>query len=200
MHVDYKLRRHIAVHLQTRSATIRGALTKYNKLAAKLHRPKLEFKKLCEMTHLAEFDLLRGGRHNILSEPWTVPVYRQYRDIYFKCLRANEEISRLNVEISRVVDWIKLERETYDSAIVATSCSDPALAHEFYERACKQNRVHTVIMKWLHKTSELDGYSGESVPQLLLKVHETQGEEIILSVPEVEEESEEEPEERHATV
>lgn len=60
---DYKLRTHIAKHLQARSQTIRRALTAYNLAAGKLKRGKLNFQEVIQMSFLAEFDLLCISRN-----------------------------------------------------------------------------------------------------------------------------------------
>ncbi|KAJ7343031.1 hypothetical protein DFH08DRAFT_634973, partial [Mycena albidolilacea] len=41
--------------------------------------------------------------------PWSRPAYHLAMDRYFKILHAREEIRHLNVEIPRVVTWIRDE-------------------------------------------------------------------------------------------
>ncbi|KAJ7880617.1 hypothetical protein B0H14DRAFT_3767311 [Mycena olivaceomarginata] len=62
-----------------------------------------------EYTFLADFDILRDTRAEVRSRPWTRPAYQLAMDRYFKILRAREEIKKLNVEIPRMVTWIRDE-------------------------------------------------------------------------------------------
>ncbi|KAJ7671231.1 hypothetical protein B0H14DRAFT_3102334 [Mycena olivaceomarginata] len=89
----YKLRKHIAKALQTRSKTIRTAL------------------EVVEFTFLSDFDLLRDLEGNAAIRPWATPAARALMDTHFKILRAKEEIQHLNIEIRRLVTYIRDERD-----------------------------------------------------------------------------------------
>jgi hypothetical protein len=69
----------------------------------------LTWEQVVEYAFLADFDILRDTRADVQSRPWTRLAYRLAMDRYFKILRAREEIRRLNVEIPRVVTWIRDE-------------------------------------------------------------------------------------------
>ncbi|KAF7358610.1 hypothetical protein MSAN_01199700 [Mycena sanguinolenta] len=101
----YKLRKHIAKALQAQSKGVRTALDKYNAAAAALSPPRtqLTWEQIVEYAFLADFDLLREGRQDIRSEPWAQPAGRLAMDQHFKLLRADEEITRLNLEIRQFV-------------------------------------------------------------------------------------------------
>ncbi|KAJ7309165.1 hypothetical protein DFH08DRAFT_823593 [Mycena albidolilacea] len=107
----YKMRKHIAKALQARSKAVRNAIDRYNSAASLLNppMPHLTWEQVVEYAFLADFDILRDTRAEIQSRPWTRPAYRLAMDRYFKILRAREEIHRLNVEIPRVVTWIRDE-------------------------------------------------------------------------------------------
>ncbi|KAJ7854670.1 hypothetical protein B0H14DRAFT_3449419 [Mycena olivaceomarginata] len=107
----YKMRKHIAKALQARSKAVRNAIDRYNSAASLLEPPKahLTWEQVVEYAFLADFDILRDTRPDVQSRPWTRPAYRLAMDRYFKILRAREEIRRLNVEIPRVVTWIRDE-------------------------------------------------------------------------------------------
>ncbi|KAJ7825761.1 hypothetical protein B0H14DRAFT_3088555 [Mycena olivaceomarginata] len=62
----YKLRKHIAKALQTRSKTIRTALGRYNAAATSLDPPcrTLKWEEVVEFTFLSDFDLLRDPEGN----------------------------------------------------------------------------------------------------------------------------------------
>ncbi|KAJ7742389.1 hypothetical protein B0H14DRAFT_2637652 [Mycena olivaceomarginata] len=107
----YKMRKHIAKALQARSKAVRNAIDRYNSAASLLDppMPHLTWEQVVEYAFLADFDILRDTRAEIQSCPWTRPAYRLAMDRYFKILRAREEIRCLNVEIPRVVTWIRDE-------------------------------------------------------------------------------------------
>ncbi|KAJ7247729.1 hypothetical protein C8J57DRAFT_1438029 [Mycena rebaudengoi] len=108
----YKMRKHIATALQTRSKAIRNALKNYNLAAAALSPParRLEWAEVIDYTFLADFDLLRGGTELETILPWATPASRMLMDSYFRIERAKEEITRLDIEIRRVVTHIRDER------------------------------------------------------------------------------------------
>ncbi|KAJ7747601.1 hypothetical protein B0H14DRAFT_3097002 [Mycena olivaceomarginata] len=85
----YKMRKHIAKALQACSKAVKNAIDRYNDAAAMLEppMPKLTWEKVVEYAFLADFDILRDTRA--------------------ETLRAREEIKRLDIEIQRVVTWIR---------------------------------------------------------------------------------------------
>ncbi|KAJ6605926.1 hypothetical protein B0H10DRAFT_2310689 [Mycena sp. CBHHK59/15] len=98
----YKMRKHMAVALESRSKAIKAALVRYNMAAAALPepRPPLSWEEVVEYTFLADFDLLRdSNRVDPSQRPWALPAARLAMDNYFKICRAVEEIKRLNIEI-----------------------------------------------------------------------------------------------------
>ncbi|KAJ7766007.1 hypothetical protein B0H14DRAFT_3510101 [Mycena olivaceomarginata] len=107
----YKMRRHIAKSLQARSKAVKNTIDRYNDAALALDPPmaSLTWEQVVEYTFLADFDILRDTRDEVQSRPWTRPAYRLAMDSYFKLCRAREEIQRLNIEIRRVVTWIRDE-------------------------------------------------------------------------------------------
>ncbi|KAJ7156602.1 hypothetical protein C8R43DRAFT_883952 [Mycena crocata] len=107
----YKMRKHIAKALQARSKAVKNGIDRYNAAAIVMSppMPELTWEQVVEYAFLANFDILRDTRAEIRSRPWTRPLYRLAMDRYFKILRAREEIKRLNVEIPRVITWIRDE-------------------------------------------------------------------------------------------
>ncbi|KAJ6524705.1 hypothetical protein DFH09DRAFT_937089 [Mycena vulgaris] len=107
----YKMRKHIAKALQARSKAVRSTIEHYNSAACALTppMPQLSWEQVVEYAFLADFDILRDTHAEIRARPWTRPAYRLVMDCYFRILRAREEIQRLNVEIPRVVTWIRDE-------------------------------------------------------------------------------------------
>ncbi|KAJ7921642.1 hypothetical protein B0H13DRAFT_1604343 [Mycena leptocephala] len=98
--------------LQTRSRTIRAALDRYNAAAAALDPPRhtLSWSEVIDFTFLADFDILRDPEGNAALRPWATPGARELMDTHFKIEHAKEEIDRLNIEIRRLVTYIRDER------------------------------------------------------------------------------------------
>ncbi|KAG1811935.1 hypothetical protein EV424DRAFT_1327328, partial [Suillus variegatus] len=87
--------------LQRHSEAIRNAINWYNTQAAALNppRPKLSWKDIGEYSFLGEFDLLCHSCTDIRELDWMKPAHREATTKYFKLLHAQEEVSRLNVEV-----------------------------------------------------------------------------------------------------
>ncbi|KAJ7066089.1 hypothetical protein C8F01DRAFT_1248137 [Mycena amicta] len=107
--IGYKHRTKIAKSLQTRSKAVKAAIDRYNKAAGSMTppRPPLSWDTVVEYTFLGEFDLLRDDSNSLQNEKWARPSFRHLMDGYFKIERAREEIERLNIEIRRVITWIR---------------------------------------------------------------------------------------------
>ncbi|KAJ7048099.1 hypothetical protein C8F01DRAFT_1268696 [Mycena amicta] len=108
----YKMRKHIAKALQVRSKAIRAALERYNTAATAMlpSKPTLSWEQVVNYTFLSDFDLLRE-ENGVDGEKWAQPMFRFLMDSFFKIERAREEVQRLNIEICRVVTWIRDERQ-----------------------------------------------------------------------------------------
>ncbi|KAG1869718.1 hypothetical protein C8R48DRAFT_746887 [Suillus tomentosus] len=145
----YKLRKHIAKALQTRSVAIRSALNTYNSIASSMYPPRqtLKWEDVVEYAFLADFDLLHDTRADVSRHPWSSPGARSAMDLYFKMCWAREEIQRLNIETRRLATYIQ------DEDIYLRRCEDqlkdanPALAHQR-----------------LYDISRLSGFSGIITP------------------------------------
>ncbi|KAG1900426.1 uncharacterized protein F5891DRAFT_1128589 [Suillus fuscotomentosus] len=151
----YKLRKHIAKALQTRSIAIRTALNTYNAIAEAMHPPHktLKWDEVVEYAFLADFDLLRDTRADVSQWPWASPVARRAMDLYFKMCRAREEIQQLNVEVRRLVTYIQDEEKYLRACEGQLKAVSPTLAHQV---AIHRNRVHEI--------STLPGFTGTISP------------------------------------
>lgn len=147
----YKLRKHIAKALQARSQAIKTALANYNAAAAALSPPRqqLTWDEVVEYAFLADFDLLRDTRQDIRTRDWAKPSGRALMDTYFKIERAKEEITRLNVEIRRLVTYIVDERDFLLQKEEELSHTDPYLAHQVRLYRSERGRFDEVHMKRL---------------------------------------------------
>ncbi|KAJ7226507.1 hypothetical protein B0H12DRAFT_1205258 [Mycena haematopus] len=163
----YKLRKHIAKALQARSKAVKTAITTYNGIAESMTPPKptLNWEEVVEYAFLADFDLLREGREDIRGEPWAQLAGRAAMDQHFKLLRADEEIVRLNVEIRRLVTFMKDE----EAFLVVEEGSLRAegkegLAVQVGLLRMERARFTAVHMSRLVKLSREPGFTGSLLP------------------------------------
>ncbi|KAJ7834923.1 hypothetical protein B0H14DRAFT_3461770 [Mycena olivaceomarginata] len=163
----YKMRKHIAKALQARSHAIKTAIEQYNAAAAALEVPRKPFswEEVVDYTFLSDFDLLRTSRRDILTEGWAQPAGREAMDNYFKLLRADEEIKRLNIEIPRFVLYMRdeevfLRRQEEHIRIKHGN----ALAHQVALYREQQGRFNDGHRYRLLALSKLPGFSGSIMP------------------------------------
>lgn len=113
-----------------------------------------------EYAFLADFDLLRDTRQDVRTRPWSTPAARQAMDAYFKLLRADEEILRLNVEIPRFLTFIRDEDTYLVSKEKEVALTDPALAYQIRLLHNSFNRFTPSHIKTLNVIGQLLGFSG----------------------------------------
>ncbi|KAF9470952.1 hypothetical protein BDN70DRAFT_909448 [Pholiota conissans] len=160
--IGYRLRDKIGRSLKTRSDAIATALNNYNEAASLLSppRPTLTWTSVVQAANLADFDLLRDSRTDILSKPWAEGPRREAMNLYFGIKRAHEEIGRLNVEIKRLLTFMLDDHVDFYHAVGETVMTNPILAAEISSEYERRSVIHTQISLRLRKTSELPGFSG----------------------------------------
>jgi hypothetical protein len=147
----YSLRKHIS-----------KAVVKYNAAAANLSPPRqeLSWEDVVEYAFLADFDLLRDARQDIRNWPWSTPAACKAVDSYFKLLRAEEEITRLNVEIPRFLTFMRDEDAYLNSKGKEVGLTDPALAYQIYLQRNSINCFTPGHVKNLNDVGQLPGSVG----------------------------------------
>jgi hypothetical protein len=163
----YKLRKHIAKALQARSRAVRTALTNYNAAAARMSPPResLDWEQVVDYAFLSDFDLLRDGREDIRDEAWAKPSGRIAMDMYFKIERAGEEIGRLNVEIKRLMTYVRDEDEFLRrEEIRVREEVGEAMAHQVHTYRMRQGRFHDEHRYRLYRLRSIPGFTGSLEP------------------------------------
>ncbi|KAJ7717541.1 hypothetical protein B0H16DRAFT_1666773 [Mycena metata] len=163
----YKLRKHIAKALQARSKAVKSALETYNTAAAALSPPRtpLTWDQIVDYAFLSDFDLLREGREDIRNEPWAQPGGRLAMDQHYKLLRADEEITRLNLEIRRFVTYMRDEEAfLLHHERRLRNDGDEALAHQVWLQRRERARFNPVHMDRLVKLSKEPGFTASLLP------------------------------------
>ena len=117
-----------------------------------------------EYAFLADFDLLRDSRQDVRDRPWTNPACRVVIDQYFKLERAREEIQRLNVEITRVVTYIRDEERFLRSKEAEVMLVNPGLARQVKIHRMERGRFNARHMERFRKLAFLPGFSGSIIP------------------------------------
>jgi hypothetical protein len=168
----YKLREKIGKALKSRAAAIKQALEQYNHQAALLNppRPQLTWAQVIDMVSLAEFDILRDVRQDVRQLQWAQPAHRHATRLHLRVKAARDEITRLNVEIQRLLTFMFDDYADHLLAIQRVKPSEPHLAHELAERNRDRQVINECIVNRLIQTSRLPGFSGT----LTRGVHRTQ--------------------------
>jgi len=113
------------------------------------------------MADLAEFDLLKDTRQRTSDKPWAKHDVREAIRLHLKIKRAREEIDRLNVEIKRLITFMRDEYEDYQIAIKSGDDTvDPLLRSELVERSQYHDKISQQLVKRLIQLSKLSGFSG----------------------------------------
>jgi hypothetical protein len=180
--VGYKMRKHIAKALQARSKAVRNAIDRYNSAASLLDPPMahLTWEQVVEYAFLADFDILRDTRADVQSRPWTRPAYRLAMDRYFKILRVREEIRRLNVEIPRVVTWIRdenrvlrrkeAELNSTEGKTLEDAETDRGMAVQVRLYREQRGRFDDTHMRRFWGLAKTPGFTGSVMPGVSLEV------------------------------
>jgi hypothetical protein len=158
----YKLRKQISKAIVRRSAAIRNALDKYNRLAPLQTppRPTLQYADIAAYGWLGEFDLLKHSRYDTLKKPWAIPANREFAIKHFKILGARAEIHRLNIETRRLEAWAFHEDQHLLSVAAHLATTDPLLSAEVTALHAERHRVNNVHRAYITSLHQLDGYTG----------------------------------------
>lgn len=159
----YKTRTHVAKSLQTRCKAIRRAVANYNAAAAKLTPPR-ESLDMADISHygfVAEFSILKDTRNDIRDKPWSKPLYREVLKLRQRIARAQEEITRCNVETRRLHTSILDEARLFSRVLRNLESEDSPLYGPFKDFATRRRNVNNMLMKRIQMIHGLRGFTGE---------------------------------------
>ncbi|KAG1724063.1 hypothetical protein EDB19DRAFT_1595329, partial [Suillus lakei] len=91
---------------------------------------------------------------------WSSPAARSAMDLHFKICRAREEISRLNIEVCRLVTYIRDEDNYLRMSEEQLKNTNPGLAHQISIVCNIRGRFNSHHLKRLQDISQLSGFSG----------------------------------------
>lgn len=121
---------------------------------------------MLQYSFLGEFDLLRNARQDVRLKDWAQPQNRAVMEKHFKFMRAKEEISRLNIEVRRLAQWIADEPLSYS---LASAGGSYALGLEIQTRWEYQCAVNQELSHQLDRIQSLRGYSGSALAEVVSK-------------------------------
>ncbi|KAB5589883.1 hypothetical protein CTheo_6666 [Ceratobasidium theobromae] len=158
----YKARVQMSKGIKRREKAVHSALNRYNTAARSLNppRPAIAFEELTEYAYLANFDFLKHSEHGLQGAEWSQPINRRCVELWQRIQRANEEVSRLNIEIQRVTTHIRDEEAFLLRQYNTLKSSDPNLGHALLPRIQLTIQANRRIMRDLEATSKLKGFSG----------------------------------------
>ena len=148
-------------------------------------KPLLSWENVVEYAFLADFDLLRDTREDITTKSWAKPASRLASDSYFKMERAKEEIIRLNVEIRRVVTYMRDEERFLRRRENEIKGGDPSLAHQIHLIRMERGRFTDIHMTRFIKLARNPGFNGTINPGISVDQSLHEGEEERMDVDEV---------------
>ena len=118
----------------------------------------LSWESVIAAVNLADFNLLQSTRQDIRKLEWAQPVNCEGMVMYFKIKCAKEEISRLNIEIWRLLTFLYDDHIDHYRAVSTNIITDPTLAFEVSTRWQYHNKIHEEIIKRLLQTSRLQDF------------------------------------------
>ncbi|KIK69852.1 hypothetical protein GYMLUDRAFT_150446 [Collybiopsis luxurians FD-317 M1] len=157
----YKMRKHLAKALKTRSKSIQRAITEYNAIAAgmKPPRPEISWDEVMEYTFLSEFDILHDAREDVQEYKWASSSNRHLMTQFYKVIRAEEELSRLHLEIQRLLTYMKTETDELLEKEQELAATDPTLALQVRRYRLERGRFNAIHRKKLFAIRKLPGFN-----------------------------------------
>ncbi|KAI6036168.1 hypothetical protein BKA83DRAFT_4041721, partial [Pisolithus microcarpus] len=162
--------RHVLDTLESLVVAQLFELTKMNRagtgctLAMQLPHQMLHWEQVVEYAFLADFDLLRDTHKDISQRPWANPSACFALDTYFKMCQAEEEIECLNVEIRRVITYMRDEEHFLRTCKEKISNIHPTLGHQVSQCHKLHSQFNGSHLKHLHDIAMLPGFSGTLIP------------------------------------
>jgi hypothetical protein len=115
---------------------------------------------LYEYAYLANFDFLKYSEHGALKAEWMRPANQCCVELWQQIQRAEEEISRLNIEVVQVLTYACDEEAFLFGRHEALKSTSPDLAHVLHGRLQLTRRINQRIKKDLEDLSLMKGFTG----------------------------------------
>ena len=157
------MRTQIAKALQTRCQAIRRAVSAYNTAAARMNPPRdpLDWAKVSNYGFIEEFVMLRNTRNDIAEKPWVKPVFREMLKMRHRIARANEEMTRCNVEIRRVYTAVCDEHIMFSQVLRGLESTNDLLYGPLLDFVTRRKAVNRALLKRVEDVHSLHGFTGD---------------------------------------
>ncbi|KAI9064712.1 hypothetical protein FKP32DRAFT_1611038 [Trametes sanguinea] len=162
----YRVRTHIAKHLQSRCKAIRNAVKTYNAAAAALKppRPALDWERVSHMTFIEEFELLKDTRGDLEGKPWSRPVVRETMRLAHRIDRAQEEVERVCVEVRRLHTSIRDEDDLFAVVLDDLTLRGDPWHGVVLEHVTRRQRANARLLVYIDKIYATEGFIGIQGP------------------------------------
>ena len=149
-----------------RCKAIRLAVKKYNAAALAIHPPKptLNWESVTQYSFIEELEILKDTSGDILHKEWAQAVGRATLKQWRRVLRAEEEVTRCNIEARRQLTYIHDEDHLFTTVLCELKDSND-MWYTPVEEFCRRRRcTNAHIVYWLDRLFSLEGFSGDSTP------------------------------------
>ncbi|KAH9939342.1 uncharacterized protein BXZ73DRAFT_43852 [Epithele typhae] len=156
----YKMRSHIAKNMQKRSAAIRRAIATYNKAAAVLQKPLVDWNQVSHYSFVREFALLHGSWNDVSGKTWARPEVREAIGTWRRLQRAREEIQIVYRDARRLHTHIRDEQQDFAAVLKQLEQSDDILygpTLDFVRHREAANAYNLAFLEDLHKDPRFEG-------------------------------------------
>lgn len=157
----YNQREKISKALKSRGSAIQTALNEFNLQAKSLSKPTLRWTELVDVMFIGELDLWKDCRTDVRRNDWAKPENRRAMALYFRLLRAKEEIVRVNVEIRRQITFMVDEYRDYQVAASRLQSSNRTLAAEIAMRCSYIQDRNAQVMAYFSALASKRGFTGK---------------------------------------
>ena len=156
----------MAKSLQTRSKTIRKAITNYNTAARLLTppRPELHWTDVSHYGLIEQYALLKANNTDISNKEWSQPVFREVLKCRRRIARAKEEITRCNVEVRRLHTGIYDDAVHFKSVVKQLRENEDSMYSAVRDFARRRNAIHKGLLKRVRQIYSLVGFTGDPSP------------------------------------
>ncbi len=146
------------------SSDIQNAVEKYNAAARPIGRPSVDWTKVSQYSFLEEFALLKETRQNVLEKPWTQPAVRLTMQQNRRIKRAQEEITRCNVEARHLHTHIVDEDKDVTRILQDLHQVASPIHGALKEWWVRRRNVNLHLLRWIEAIYGLEGFTGERGP------------------------------------
>jgi len=139
------------------------ALCKYNAAAKAIDRLQLDWSEISTYGSLAEFELLRECWEDICLASWADSKNHQAAMHALKIERAKEERIRLNVEIQRLITYMRDDEADLQRTIDISHSQDPLLVPVLQRVQAQQIHMNNLHCMHIHRIGNLPCFTGSLV-------------------------------------